>query len=151
MQNPNYANTSTGTGDLFIDDVVFANPVVFRNQNVWARQLNQETNTQQTSDDAKIINDGGSLWVLGLKTERPGTIVKTINGGRTEVLGAFLYSTGGEKIDPAFINNQSAICLVGLAERSFGGNPIQIWVQETRNGETRTLDTLGKAMLYVGY
>ena len=151
LQNPNYTNTSTGTGDLFIDDVVFANPVVFRNQNVWARQLNQETNTQQTSDDAKIINDGGSLWVLGLKTERPGTIVKTINGGRTEVLGAFLYSTGGEKIDPAFINNQSAICLVGLAERSFGGNPIQTWVRETRNGETRTLDTLGKAVLYVGY
>jgi hypothetical protein len=151
LQNPNYANTSTGTGDLFIDDVVFANPVVFRNQNVWARQLNQETNTQQTSDDAKIINDGGSLWVLGLKTERPGTIVKTINGGRTEVLGAFLYSTGGEKIDPAFINNQSAICLVGLAERSFQDNPIQTWVRETRNGETRTLDTLGKAVLYVGY
>lgn len=151
LQNPNYTNTSTGTGDLFIDDVVFANPVVFRNQNVWARQLNQETNTQQTSDDAKIINDGGSLWVLGLKTERPGTIVKTINGGRTEVLGAFLYSTGGEKIDPAFINNQSAICLVGLAERSFQDNPIQTWVRETRNGETRTLDTLGKAVLYVGY
>ena len=151
LQNPNYANTSTGTGDLFIDDVVFANPVVFRNQNVWARQLNQETNTQQTSDDAKIINDGGSLWVLGLKTERPGTIVKTINGGKTEILGAFLYSTGGEKIDPAFINNQSAICLVGLAERSFQDNPIQTWVRETRNGETRTLDTLGKAVLYVGY
>ena len=151
LQGPNYANTSSGTGDLFIDDVVFANPVVFRNQNVWARQLNQEKNTQQTSDDAKIINDGGNLWVLGLKTERPGTIVKTINGGKTEILGAFLYSTGGERIDPAFINNQSAICLVGLAERSFQDNPIQTWVRETRNGETRTLDTLGKAVLYVGY
>lgn len=148
---------NTGTGDLFIDDMV-GGPFRFTNQNVWARQLNQETNTQITSDEAKIINDGGNLWVLGLKTERAGTIIKTLNGGKTEVLGGFIFSTEGEKIDPAFVNEESSLSLAGVREMNFNGNRFQTWVSETRNGETRNLTTaeinlLGASLppLYIGY
>lgn len=128
----------TSVGDLYIEDVV-GGPFYFSNQSVWARQINAETNTQKTSDKAKIINDGSILWILGLKTEEPGTIIKTINGGRTEVLGGLIYSTGDPKTEPAFINIESALSLAGVVERNFNGNRFDTWVQETRNGETRTL------------
>jgi hypothetical protein len=143
--------SNTGTGDLFIEDVV-GGPFYFKDQNVWARQLNPETDTQVTADAAKIVNDGGHLWILGLKTERPGTIIQTMNGGQTEAIGGFIYSTGGEKIDPAFINKDSSLSLAGVGERNFNGNPFVIWVEETRNGETQILPAskpLG--ILYVGY
>ncbi len=145
-----YSNTRTG--NLFIEDVS-GGPFYFKNQKVWARQLNTETDTQETEDEAKIVNDGGELWILGLKTERPGTVVKTINQGITEVLGGFIYSTRGEKIDPAFINLDSSISLAGITERNFNGHPFSVWVEETRNGQIRSLLTssLDLTPLYVGY
>jgi hypothetical protein len=147
--------SNTGTGDLFIEDVV-GGPFYFKDQNVWARQLNPETDTQETDDPAKIVNDGGTLWILGLKTERPGTIIQTTNGGQTEVIGGFIYSTGGEKVDPAFINDESSLSLIGVIERNFNRNPFVTWVEETRNGETHTLPreqvfVTSYVPLYVGY
>ena len=144
--------SNTGSGDLFLEDVC-GGPFYFHSQNVWARQLNQETDTQKPdTQSAKIINDGGRLWILGLKTEKPGTIIKTINKGKTEVIGGFIYSTGGDKTDPAFINNESSIALIGLDERYHTNNPIQISVEETRNNETRFLSREDfNGISYVGY
>lgn len=129
-----------GRGDVFIEDVV-GGPFYFRNQNVWARQLNQETNTEKTPEEAKIVNDGGNLWILGLKTERPGTVLKTINQGKTEVLGGFIYSTEGPKLAPAFVNQESSLSLAGVVERNFNNNPFQIWIESTHQGKSRTLTT----------
>ena len=77
----------SGGGNVFLEDVSFG-PYYFTKQNVWARQLNPETRTQHA------INDGGTFWVLGLKTENrvgnasaPSAILETKNGGRSEVLG----------------------------------------------------------------
>jgi len=144
--------SNTGSGDLFIEDVV-GGPFYFQNQRVWARQINPETDTQQSDDPAKIVNDGGQLWMLGVKTERPGTVVQTINGGQTEVLGGFIYSTGGEKVDPAFVNVDSSVSLAGVVERNFNSNPFQVWVEETRGNETWRLDTeqLDSTGLYIAY
>lgn len=144
------SNLST-IGDLYIEDVV-GGPFYFRNQNVWARQLNAETDTQKTEDPAKIINDNAKLWILGLKTERAGTNIQTINGGQTEVLGGLVYSTGDPKIDSAFINNESSLSLAGVVERNFNGNWFNTWVQETRDGETRRMSRGKNSVpLYVGY
>lgn len=129
-----------GRGDVFIEDVV-GGPFYFRNQNVWARQFNQETNTEQTPEEAKIVNDGGNLWILGLKTERPGTVIKTINQGKTEVLGGFIFSTEGPKSAPAFVNQESSLSLAGVVERNFNNNPFQIWIESTHQGKSRTLAT----------
>lgn len=130
--------SNTGRGDIFIENVV-GGPFYFRQQNVWARQLNQETNTEETADEAKIVNDGGSLWILGLKTERAGTIIKTINQGKTEVIGGFIYSTGGSKMKPAFVNQESSLSLAGVVERNFNNQPFRIWVEAIHGGKSQTL------------
>ncbi len=144
---------NTGTGDLFIDDVV-CGTFYFMNQRVWARQLNQETDTQQDPALAKITNDGGQVWILGVKTERPGTIVRTINGGYTKMVGGLLYSTSSEKIDPAWKIEDASMSIANVTERCYNGNFIQTWVDETRSGETRTWvpsQPGSHPLLYIGY
>ena len=74
-----------GAGSLYLDDVQVGAFTVQPGQHVWARQLNDEV--AQT----KITNDGGSLWILGLKTEQPDTVINTTAGGTTELLGALIY------------------------------------------------------------
>ena len=69
-----------GGGNVFLEDVSFG-PYYFRRQNVWAHQLNPENQVEH------VLNDGGQLCVLGLKTENPGsqgvnpsTILESRNG-----------------------------------------------------------------------
>ncbi|EKD10465.1 Ig-like domain-containing protein [Limnospira platensis] len=126
-----YFNTSQGTGDLYIEDIS-GGPWSFTNQNVWARQINPET-----IHTPRIKNDGGNLWILGYKTEDEGTLVETVNGGKTEVLGAYILH--GEFGDiPVFINNESSLSYVAASFRSFKGEPLPaVGVEEIQNLETR--------------
>lgn len=87
-----YRNTVSG-GKVFFDNVAAttgAKPgthghgrcvLALRGQKVWARQLNPERG------EPAILNDGGDLVLMGFKSEGRGIVVKTINGGRSEVLG----------------------------------------------------------------
>ena len=87
-----YRNTVSG-GKVFFDNVAAttgAKPgthghgrfvIALRGQKVWARQLNPERG------EPAILNDGGDLVLMGFKSEGRGIVVKTINGGRSEVLG----------------------------------------------------------------
>ncbi len=59
--------------------------VVQPGQRVWARQLNNEFN------GTKIANRGGQLWILGLKTEGHGTVIDSLPGASSELLGTLLY------------------------------------------------------------
>ncbi|NEO28389.1 MAG: hypothetical protein F6K03_16290, partial [Kamptonema sp. SIO4C4] len=137
-----YSNTTQGTGDLFIRDVVSATWQI-QNQNVWARQINPEPNGSVT----RIINDGGNLWMLGLKTEDEGTLVKTINGGQTELYGGYMLN-GDFGTIPAFISEDSSLSYAGVSFRSFSGGSLPIGVEETRNGVT--LSTQGLYQYYTG-
>jgi len=74
----------------------------FTGQTVWCRQLNPERSLHE------VINDGGSLWVFGCKTEEEGTGFETLNHGYTEVLGA-VFCLGWNKQYPAIINNNSNV------------------------------------------
>jgi hypothetical protein len=155
----NVSGTMTGSGDVFIENVVsspFSN-WTFNGQNVWARQLNVE------NEGTHITNNGGNLWILGLKTERGGTIIDTRGGGKTELLGGLIYTTTGGpdniQSSPMFINNESSVS-ISAAEVNFAAPAYPVYVQETRDGITRTLmaDNLpdyvsaGKDIpLYVGY
>jgi hypothetical protein len=123
--------SNTGKGDLFVEDVC-GGPWEIRGQRVWARQLNQESPTM------KILNDGGMVWILGLKTERPGTLIETRNGGKTELLGGFCYATGGPKTEPMFVINDASATFV-IGESCFNNNPFMELVRETRRGEVRIL------------
>ncbi|MBW4619821.1 MAG: glycoside hydrolase family 55 protein [Cyanosarcina radialis HA8281-LM2] len=153
-----------GWGKLFLEDVVgkrfrFNGPL-----QVWARQLNTEVH------DLKIRNYGSQLWILGLKTENfansassalPPTVIRTSNGGSTELLGGLIYPAEDVPASvPAFINEDSKVSLI-YAVSAYGSlnRNHQIHVQETRRGVTRNLyknqflgrDVYGSSMpLYVG-
>ena len=105
-----YRNTVTGA-KVFFDNVVTTSgsfpgsighgrcPVSLKGQKVWARQLNPERG------EPMILNDGGDLVLLGYKSEGEGTVVRTINGGRTEVMGGVINFGGKE--NPAFAAEDS--------------------------------------------
>lgn len=118
-------------GKAFFEDVGAA-PFLFDRQKVWMRQVN----TESYGDNPHILNRGGDLWILGIKTEKDRTIVGTEGGGRTEVLGGFLYKNR-ERIGPApaFTSVDSGISLVYKAI----GVPYQVHVEEIRGGEKRQL------------
>jgi hypothetical protein len=109
---PFYINTVPG-GKVFIENVASTAGVVpgieghgripfhFTGQQVWARQLNPERG------EPMVLNDGGSLWVLGFKTEDAGPAFVTRNGGRTELLGGIL--TSGRKHSTAFVVENSQL------------------------------------------
>lgn len=118
--------------DLFLEDVGFQ-PTTFLNQNVWARQYNVE------NDGVSIVNDNSSLWILGFKTEKSGTKIKTINGGKTEVLGAHIYSISESSEDFMFTVEDGSLSLAGIRETNFNNDPYPNLIRETRQGITREL------------
>jgi hypothetical protein len=119
----------TGTGAIFLENVV--GRFDFGKHNTWARQLNSEP------QGLKISNNGGRLWVLGLKTERGGTLVATRGGGSTEIIGGLAYTTT-PGTDPMFTVEDSSLS-VSIGEVAFGIPPYAVLVRETRAGVTRDL------------
>lgn len=143
--------SNIGTGKLFVEDVV-GGPWKFNRQKIWARQLNPE------NDGTHISNNGGSLWILGLKTERGGVLVDTKAGAKTEIAGGFIYSTSTPKTTPMFTTENSAVSFT-IGECNFNRNFYQILVSENRNGVMKTLERGNTPQrcngsvipLYVGY
>jgi Pectate lyase superfamily protein len=134
----NVSGRMTGSGDVFIENVV-SNPWqtwTFNRQNVWARQFNVE------NTGTHITNNGGKLWILGLKTERGGTLIDTKGGGKTEVLGGLAYTTtpgpDGTQNYPMFINNGSSISIT-LGEVNYGSPTYKTYIQEIGGGNTRNI------------
>lgn len=150
---------NVGTGRLFLENVggtssrywsSLPNPLPsavpqfdFGSQTVWARQLNSEQR------DVNIRNDGGELWILGLKNEEDGTLVQTRNGGRTEVLGGTAMpldvyddsDTGGINglAQPGFEIVDACMSIIVAGHMGWAREHYEVLVRETRNGETRDL------------
>lgn len=138
-----YHSGMSRPGKLFINDVVFG-PCVFRHQRVWARQLDIEGNTESNPEvEAKVLNDRSLVWILGMKTEDEGTVIKTINGGQTELYGAL--HVGGSGKEPRFVTIDSAFSVAG----AYGG--FQVEASETRNGETRLAKHFRHADIYTAF
>lgn len=142
-----YVPKTPTPGDVFINDCV-GSSVIFKNQNVWARQLNLESNTQsQPNITAKVLNDNARVWILGYKTEDEGTTIKTINGGKTELFGAAHVGSGVSNPDnPRFITEDSSFSVAGIYGKGFS-----IIARETRKGKTQTTDDLKNADAYIAY
>ena len=129
----NVSGHMTGSGDVFIENVV-SNPWqswTFNRQNVWARQFNVE------NTGTHITNNGGKLWILGLKTERGGTLIDTKGRGQTELLGGLAYTTtvgpDGTQNYPMFISDESTIG-ISIAEVNHGQPTYKTLVREIRKG-----------------
>lgn len=105
-------NSPKAEGELFLEDVR-AELNLPTPHKTWARQLNTE--------DSTVLNQGGSLWILGHKTERNATVFETLGGGKTEVLGSVLRAqVPVDPAHPALINVDSSLAasfnLVGKDE-----------------------------------
>ncbi len=131
-----------GNGDLFLEDFSGHLNRVAPGQSAWCRQLNSER------EGTKCRNEGGKLWILGMKTEKTGTLIETTGGGFTEVNGIFLYSNAGWNADePAFLVEDSSLNLFGVNERNFNRQPVSLWVRERQGIET--IDTLKRPWVYL--
>ncbi len=84
-----YRNTPNATGKVFVEDV-FMPGWEFSGQRVWARQFNPE-NQEGDGIVPQVRNNGGSLWILGMKTEGQAPFIVTENHAATELLGAYHY------------------------------------------------------------
>lgn len=135
---PLYKNSVRG-GKVFLENVACTAGVIpgtkghdriclrFYGQQVWARQVNPERG------EPMALNDGGTLWVLGFKTEDDATAFHTINGGRTEVLGGVL-NCGGRRY-PSFLAEDSAMRIVCTSNGWANQNTIRTAVAEVRDGQ----------------
>lgn len=122
----------TATGRLFIEDVCALsqvyytkkeNPVQdavpqfdFGSQEVWARQLNTEQRFTH------ISTDGGQLWIFGIKTEEPGTVIHAKNNAKVELLGGTILPSFADIGDHMFIldNAEASItCCEHVSERKY--------------------------------
>ncbi len=123
-------------GKLFVEDSCSALWRIRKGQKAWMRQINPETN------GIGITNEGSDLWILGLKTENGGaTVIKTTDGGRTELLGGQNYSSWPpiKPKQPMFVVENASACF-SLGGLSFAkDHGFDIVIRETRGGETRNL------------
>ncbi len=126
-----------GAGSLFGENVMIGEWQFSPGQKVWLRQLNTEF-----TNATRLINNGAALWILGIKTEDPYTVIETVGGGQTEVLGGLLYPGHGNQVpttDVAIVNKESQTSLVYVTAADGAGQDYTIHVQATRNGTTKTL------------
>lgn len=113
------------SGDVFLDDVCVRLDLESLVHHAWSRQLNTER------QGTVLLNDDACLWILGMKTEKVGTIIHNNNGGSTDPLGCPIYSNRvWHKSMPAFIIEASTANLCGLNESNFNRSPCSYWFLE---------------------
>ncbi len=87
---------------------------------IWSRQWNTEGGPEKVGVNTR--NDGGQLWVLGMKTEATSVKLSTLRGGRSEVFGVHNYNTSGVRDDTPFFRVEDAtLSVAGYREICFGG------------------------------
>lgn len=95
------ANTPAGTGPIFIEDCgaeVTVNP----GGTMFARQLNSE----YTAAGDPNIENRGTLWILGFKTEQgnPAVIIHNERGAKMELLGFYNKPLKSQGDTPTIVN-----------------------------------------------
>ncbi|MFA0774282.1 MAG: hypothetical protein KEFWMYNX_002320 [Candidatus Fervidibacter sp.] len=135
LENCDLQVLGTGNGDIFVTNCPSHVEIRSKGQSLWARQLNPEGD----SDVGLVINSGGNLWILGMKSEGRGVRIRTENGGRTEVFGVFMYGFGTPPEDnrPLFDIDNAQMCVMGIREIAFNAPTYNVKVRERRGNETR--------------
>ena len=126
-----YRNTQKGTGDMFWEDNTGKRILIRYPQNFWARQLNAEF-----GNEPLVENNGGNLWILGMKTEGQQTVIKTVKG-KTELLSGYFRTLRPVKDStPLFINDEGQVSL-SWAESY---HAYKIKLKERQNGKWKSID-----------
>ena len=121
----------------FIEDVApdrLTTLEIVEGETVYARQWNPEAR-----DFPLMKMDGGTLWVLGLKTEGRTEHLIARNGAKAEILGGVAYQSWDKqpRDPPMFVIEDSDVSLtLGFYHHDL---PFETIVKETRDGETKTL------------
>ncbi|MGJ3242497.1 MAG: glycosyl hydrolase family 28-related protein [Opitutales bacterium] len=133
--------TVNGTGKVFVDDATINFTFLNPNQQTWLRSVNVED-----PNNTNVSNFGADLWILGLKTERGSTKIGTYNGGRTEMLGMFLFENGAggggiwdPNANPAYEVDESQFFIAGMASTNTSATPFDRIVREVRDGSVSEL------------
>ncbi|MCF0225080.1 MAG: hypothetical protein HUK20_12495 [Fibrobacter sp.] len=116
-----------GTGDFFMEDVSIGN-IQMNHQKLWARQLSMIGDSKA----AKISNNGGTIWILGLTAKQGNTILHNFNKASAELIGVEIVAGPTPKERPMFINDNSGISIVGLRESVPEGNPYTKIIEDSR-------------------
>jgi hypothetical protein len=102
----------SGTGRTFLEDACTPLQITNPKHRVWARQQNPEGRAPGPVN----INAGGFLWVLGIKTEKNAIIWRTSDGGRTEILGGWIYVIGDRPAGPMFEAWNAEMSVAGIVQ-----------------------------------
>jgi hypothetical protein len=86
----------------------------------WAAKNMGATTRHGVSVGEKAVVDGAQLWVMGVKTERPGTVIRAENGAALEVLGGLLYPLATMPPDQAAFVIDNARASLTYAVEAFG-------------------------------
>jgi hypothetical protein len=130
--------SNSGAGTLYLESVNYG-PFVFNGQTVYARHLNPELS------QTHVTATGGSVWVLGLKTEnrdtptgstQPAIPIANVSGtGNFEVLGASIYGANTYDTSAAmFTLSNSSVSVSSMTTGAASGLDYYEWISETRNG-----------------
>lgn len=116
-------------GDLIVDDMCGSPWQFTQPQRVYLRSLNME------QEGVPFRNDAATVWVLGVKTERPATVFhNTGPKATTELLGGLIYpvdkgDTPRMKSIPVFRNDGGTMSLM---HAMFWAN--HTYIVDTQNG-----------------
>lgn len=135
MKVKEYESAPKGAGDLYMEDVAI-NRMVINLQHVWARSLYMDNDIK-----TKIVNNGGTLWILGLTAANGNTVLHNRDHGEAELLGVHVISNRKAKLYPMFVNDTASLSVEGLRESLMHGNAFPKIAEETRNGKTKTLES----------
>jgi len=79
------------------------------NVTIYARSINEESWTH-----TNFVVNGGTMWVMGYKTEADGTAFHAKKGGFLEVLGGYVNFAGQQKKqNPDVLNEDSNVSYIG--------------------------------------
>ncbi len=93
-------------------------PFEFYGQKVFARYINPER------ADIEMINDGGECVFMAVHTEGPGTVLKTVGGGKSEIMTFSIGLGVNDPQRPVLINDNSSVsCVSG---RLIGAFPVAV-------------------------
>jgi hypothetical protein len=124
--------TNVSGNNAYIEDAAINNTFTLHGGTIYARQLDIECEVPH------IVNDGGTLWVLGYKTEGANALGLFTRGAVTEILGAF-NSTPGPGTYLGYFTTDSQTSIAGL---SSGSERVTV-LTETRSGTEKTQNNIG--------
>lgn len=109
-------------------------PFELHGQTVYAKNLNPER------ADVEVLNDHSTLLVYGLKTEGPGTMLKTINNGLSEICVMIAGIGKTDATNALIVNDCSHTKFYGLRTGGFAPSLLFNKIVEDSDGsETRSI------------